>query len=118
MTKKNRCSMVGSAVYGLMALSLLYCGAHRDCHYGGDALFVVSLPSSLLLFPAEFLIGWLPTHVYEPILSLVLLGAPFLNGWLIGRFIGWLWEESRERDGARRSSILRKSLHRSRRNGD
>ena len=102
MTIKSRCSLIGSAVYGLFALSLLYCGGHRDCRFGGDALFVVSLPSSLLLLLGELLIGWLPARVYEPILSLVLFGAPFLNGWLLGRCVGWFWEGIKELNAVRR----------------
>jgi len=107
MTIKSRCSLVGSVVYGLFALSLLYCGGHRDCRYGIDALFVVSIPSSLLVPLGELLIGWLPAPVYEPILSLVLFGAPFLNGWLVGRFIGWCCEETKERNAVKRPSGAR-----------
>jgi hypothetical protein len=97
ITLKNRCSLFGSAIYGLLGLSLLFCGAHRACRFGADALFVVSIPSSLLVLPTELLIGWLPTRVVEPILSVVLLAAPFLNGWLVGRCVGWFWEELKER---------------------
>jgi hypothetical protein len=111
MTLKNRCSMVGGLIYGLAALTLLYCGGHSDCRYGGDALFVVSLPSSLLLLPAEWLVQWLPSNVGEALASIALLVAPFLNGALIGRFAAWVWEAFRERDAQKRAAIARQSLH-------
>lgn len=110
MTLKNRCSVVGAVLYALAALTLLYCGGHRDCRYGADALFIVSIPSSLLLLPAELLTGWLPTQVGEAIAGLVLVFAPFLNGWMVGRIIGWVWEEMREGSAAKKASI-RRSLH-------
>ena len=111
MTLKNRCSMVGGLIYGLAALTPLYCGDQRACRYGGEALFVVSLPSSLLLLPAEWLVQWLPTGVGEALASVALLVAPFLNGALIGRLAAWVWGELKERDAQKRAAIARKSLH-------